>query len=154
MFNLIITIISIGLIAALALASIYYGGDAFSQGSAKAAASTVVSQAQQVSAANTLYKADNAGATNATVATLSGGGYLASVPVLPKEIKGDSGADLDIVNNRVEGTLAGNAAEAVCREINIQLGLDDVPADESGLDTMQYGCFGDTEAGSFTFIYK
>ena len=42
MFSLIITIISIALVAALAVATIYYGGDAFNQGTTKAKASTIV----------------------------------------------------------------------------------------------------------------
>ena len=39
MFSLIITIISIALVAALALATIYYGGSAFNKSSATATAS-------------------------------------------------------------------------------------------------------------------
>lgn len=54
MFSLIISIIAIALVAALALASIYYGGSAFQEGSTDAEASTVVNQGQQIQAAVTL----------------------------------------------------------------------------------------------------
>lgn len=59
MFSLIITIISIALVGALAVASIYYGGDAFAQGSEKAGASTLVNQYQQIKGAADLYRVNN-----------------------------------------------------------------------------------------------
>jgi hypothetical protein len=46
MFLLIITIIAIALVVALALATLYYGGDAFNKGSAEANASKVINQGQ------------------------------------------------------------------------------------------------------------
>ena len=93
MFSLIITIISIALVAALAVATIYYGGSAFTKGSAKAAASTVVAHAQQVTGANTLYANDNAGNFNnviSGVGSLVAGGYLASAPALPANVTSET----------------------------------------------------------------
>jgi len=88
MFSLIITIISIALVAALAVATIYYGGSAFTQGSSKALASTLVSQAQQVAAAEVLYANDHAGAfdTSAGLTNLTAGGYLTAVPTPPSSL--------------------------------------------------------------------
>ena len=86
MFSLIITIISIALVAALAVATIYYGGSAFTQGSSKAAAATMVSQAQQIAGAVVLFENDNPG-TLPTVADLVGTStttsYLSTLPVVP-----------------------------------------------------------------------
>jgi len=48
MFSLIITIISIALVAVLALASIYYGGNAVGQGSDSARASQLINEGQQL----------------------------------------------------------------------------------------------------------
>ena len=62
MFSLIITIISIALVAALAVATIYYGGAAFNKGSADAAASQLMNAAQQVQGAVVLYAQDHGGA--------------------------------------------------------------------------------------------
>tara|TARA_Y100001960_G_scaffold194919_1_gene204047 strand:+ start:10428 stop:10895 length:468 start_codon:yes stop_codon:yes gene_type:complete len=59
MFSLIISIIAIALVAAIALASIYYGGDAFQQGTVEANSSTLLNQAQQVQGAVVLSKIDN-----------------------------------------------------------------------------------------------
>src|ERR1700730_4423918 len=92
MFSLIITIISIALVAALALATIYYGGSAFNRGSAQAQASTLISQAQQIAAAEVLYANDHAGAYDLTAsdATLSGltsaPTYLTTIPAAPTAV--------------------------------------------------------------------
>ena len=87
MFSLIVTIISIALVAALAVASIYYGGAAFTQGSAKANASALVAEAQQIAGANDLYANDNAGAFSPDVPTLVSGSYLSTAPAPPRDRK-------------------------------------------------------------------
>ncbi len=51
MFSLIVSIIAIALVSILAIATIYYGGDAFQEGTSDAAASTIVNQAQQIEGA-------------------------------------------------------------------------------------------------------
>lgn len=84
MFSLIISIISIALVAALAAATVYFGGAAFNKGSAGADASTFINAGQQVAGAFTLASAD--GFTVDTVASLNTGAdsdgeiYLAQVP--------------------------------------------------------------------------
>ncbi|MBM24170.1 MAG: hypothetical protein CL760_00280 [Chloroflexi bacterium] len=77
MFSLIISIIAIALVASLALASIYYGGDAFQEGTVKAEASTIVNQGQQVQAAVTMAEIDDV--TLASVADLAPT-YLKEIP--------------------------------------------------------------------------
>lgn len=105
MFSLIISIIAIALVVALAGASLYYGGDAFSQGSARAQASTFVNQGQQVAAAHTLYKNDEGGSAlvvdadqgiaSVSLAALVTGGYLASVPSAPSDEWNVTDYDMD-----------------------------------------------------------
>lgn len=80
MFSLVITIIAIALVAALALATLYYGGSAFNQGSARAEAAKIMTQAQQVLAAADLYHVDM-GIWPASMADLTVGEYLTDVPV-------------------------------------------------------------------------
>lgn len=65
MANLIITVISIALVAVAALMSAYFGGAAFIDGQAKARANTLVSHAEQLAAAARLWSANNAGRTDA-----------------------------------------------------------------------------------------
>ena len=59
MANLIITIISIALVAVAALMGAYYGGIAFSSGSYKAKAAAYYEQGKQISAAIQLWQANN-----------------------------------------------------------------------------------------------
>lgn len=86
MFQLIVAVISIALVAALALASIFYGGEAFTRSQLKAQVTTMINQAQQLSGASTLYKTDKGGATAATAEDLKVAGYLAEVPKAPSKI--------------------------------------------------------------------
>lgn len=80
MFSLIITIISIALVAALALATLYYGGAAFNRGHADAQAAKVRNQGQQLLGANELFKI-NHGRYALNVAELVSSDYLKSAPV-------------------------------------------------------------------------
>jgi hypothetical protein len=101
MFSLIITIISIALVAALALATLYYGGSAFNKGAAGAVAARLINEGQQINGAVALYQADVGAGSTAVVATtladLVTAGYLSSVP-----------ADFDSAT-----TLASHAVTAV-----------------------------------------
>ena len=138
MFSLIITIISIALVAALAVATIYYGGDAFNQGTTKAKASTIVNQAQQVAGANTLFKS-NTGSFAGTVSDLVSNAYLGSAPV---------SADLDVTyaigtNNLVTATLKSTAGE-ICKQINVIAGTDGATATGK-----QFSCDTSTKVVSF-----
>jgi hypothetical protein len=159
MFSLIITIISIALVAALALATLYFGGDAFNQGSAKAAAATVVNQASQISGANTLHFLDNQ-AYAADVTALVDGKYLQSAPN-PGSI---SGSDYAITAAASTITL-GDVSLAVCEAVNGQSGatvaldgtvIEDVATATTiggQLESVQFGCV-ETAADTFTFVYK
>jgi hypothetical protein len=85
MFQLIVAVISIALVAALALASIFYGGEAFTRSQLKAQVTTMINQAQQISGAQTLYKTDKGGLVPADVSALVPD-YLAVAPTAPNKI--------------------------------------------------------------------
>lgn len=121
MFQLIVAVISIALIAALAIASIFYGGDAFTKSSEKANVTTLVNQAQQIAGAAALYKTDfgvNVYGADPSVAypvttgsTLLTEKYLANAPTASKVASGD----WEIVDGRVTIALAANAdKKALC----------------------------------------
>ncbi len=79
MFSLVITIISIALVAVLALATLYYGGSAFTSGGDAAQAAQALNTMQQIQGADTLYKAaTGAGATS--IGELVAADYLRAVP--------------------------------------------------------------------------
>lgn len=87
MANLIITIISIALVAVAALMGAYYGGSAFIQGQAKANANTLIAQGEQLVAAWSVYAADRGGAWDlSALADLSSNSYLTSLPAAPASI--------------------------------------------------------------------
>ena len=148
MFTLIITIIAIALVAALAIASIYYGGSAFTQGSAKSNASALVAQAQQIAGANDLYANDKSGAFDTSIGDLVSGGYLASQPQIPSDVGGTWAVDS---SNNV--TDAGVTNQTVCEEINAEAtGVSTLTAPPSAQQTSQtFGCYG--TASPFTVFY-
>ncbi len=140
MFSLIITIISIALVAALAVATIYYGGSAFSSGSAKAVAATIVSNAQQVTGANVLYANDNSGAYASSIATLVPT-YLASQPVPPA-----NGATAYALSSSNVFT-ATVANQQVCSAIDATVGLTSIPSAVPA-SPPQYYCVSSTGTGT------
>ena len=83
MFQLIVAVISIALVAALAIASIYYGGTAFSQSSLRANVVTLVNGGQQIAGAQALYRTDfsnNATTLAQLTSNASGQTYLSALP--------------------------------------------------------------------------
>jgi hypothetical protein len=143
MFSLIITIISIALVAALALATLYYGGSAFNKGADGATAAKLINEGQQINGAATIYKADLA-AGAAVVTDLNGlrtAGYLSQVPA------SFTGAT----------TVASNVAEApldltsgVCDEVNKRAGLTAPVTQANGI----YGCAQTATGAVGTFFFK
>jgi type II secretory pathway pseudopilin PulG len=84
MFQLIVSVIAIALVAILAAASIYYGGSAFSSSTAKGNVAALINAGQQISGANTLYKVDTATSGASDINTLVTYNYLSAVPMKPK----------------------------------------------------------------------
>lgn len=167
MFALIIAIIAIALTVYLAVSTLFYGGDALSNGSARAIASAFINQGQQVNGAHTLYKNDNAGASltvtgdTAADATelqkLVTDKYLSSIP---KPAKGaysldtltaaETGAPSAISKALVAFGSGTNAVpDEVCALINEQAGGSKVgvtPVVQGTSET--FGCFKDGTDGN------
>lgn len=78
MFSLIITIISIALVAAIAAATIYYGGSSLTENGSKAAVSKYRNEASQIAGAARMYEIEQRQAPQ-TVADLEGE-YLKTIP--------------------------------------------------------------------------
>jgi len=153
MSYMIQAVISIALLALIALATVYYGGPAFTQGSAKAAATTVVAQSQQISAANTLYANDFAGESATNVALLVTDGYLSSAPTMSSAV---GTANLDLTGTSGVVTAASINNKNVCDAINKQVGLDSTTTELTADNiSVQYDCFQTVSGttGSYTFNY-
>ena len=115
MFSLIITIISIALVAALALATLYYGGIAFNKGSDTAEAAKIVQEANQVAGAFELYRVEKGGLPTGTEAQIKesivAGGYLKQWP------EGEWSLKTDYAVKMVK-------TQEQCLALNKSLGLD------------------------------
>lgn len=111
MFNLIITVIAIALVAAIAIATIYYGGSIWSQQETHAHTARILNEGAQIKGAVELYRNDHAGSnpTALDALTASNGHYLKSIP------RGDWGFDGSYATSPVE-------AESNCRAVNEKLG--------------------------------
>ena len=144
MFSLIITIISIALVTALALATIYYGGSAFRQGGDAAKAAQLINEGQQLAGAASVAETNGVTITNIaslTTAQADGTVYLASAPAL-----WDSAA---IVGKTFKQS---GLTPAVCQKVNEKAGIKAVnTAAASDTDTAlvvvaaditNYGCAG------------
>ena len=79
MFSLIITIIGILLVAAVAIAAVFYGGSGFTSNGTKAAAAKVVNEGQQVRGAANTYRVQQ-GVSPASIDSLISTEYL-TVPI-------------------------------------------------------------------------
>lgn len=82
MFSLLVTLISIALVAALSIATMGYIADVWSERKLVLQTATVRNQAQQISGAMELYRMDH-GVWPADLATLVSGGYLKDLPLPP-----------------------------------------------------------------------
>jgi hypothetical protein len=126
----------------LALASIYYGGDAFQEGTAKAEASTVINQGQQVQAAVTMAEIDEVVVTNLETDLVPT--YLKEIPQVRSAAWTLDGnfVKIDVVNadvcGHVEASFDGDAT----------LGADDAA------DAQAFGCYLDVDATKHVAYYK
>jgi hypothetical protein len=159
MFSLIITIISIALVAAIAVATLYYGGSQFSQGTAKAQADQIISGAQQIAGANTLY-ANNVGGgkyDGSGVGDLVTQGFLSATPTVATSVGGSFTLQGGTAANTVQ-LLLSSTAPAVCAAIEKASGSMSASASATTApnttqsSTAQYDCW--NASGTYTFQFK
>jgi len=156
MFSLIITIIAIALVAALALAAIYYGGTSLHKGSTRAAAVTLIAQSNQIAAAGALATADGVGWPTGTPAFPSK--YLTAMPTPPNSsyVDGSQPKPSDWEYYMPEDAsrhfvLRNKISRDVCMAVNHEMGMEGIPAAWDGTSMIQ--CFGSGESGAYTFFY-
>lgn len=146
MFQLIVSIIAVALVAALAGASIFYGGDAFSSGTSKAQATALINEGQQLNGAATLYRVDF-GQDITDLTDLTSQNYIGQVPPATESADWafDSASELFYLDATV--------GEEVCDKVNEASGntfadtSDVLPATlltELDAQAAQYGCLTDT----------
>lgn len=145
MFSLIISIIAIALVIVLAGASLYYGGEAFNQGTAKGEAAKMLNEGQQISGGYTMHKVDTKGAVPANVTELFNDEYLAV------DLSADSDGDGATTDEWTIGTGAStvfNGEPVVAKEAPSQ----DVCNAIVDASNSQATCF--DNAGTLTVEYR
>ena len=80
MFSIIVTLISIALVACLAIASMYYGGNLFAQSAVNARTTQLLAEASQIQGAVELFKAENGRNPSGPVELATGGVYHKAFP--------------------------------------------------------------------------
>lgn len=155
MFQLIVAVISIALVAVLAIASIYYGGTAFNQSQMKGQVTALVNAGQQIAGAQALYSNDT-GAKTAAIGDLTAAGkYLSSAPAKPSNATGGVWATDGSVASI---TLDAGAGLTFCNEVQKQAGGTAL-ADEAALTArtalpadQQFSCV--TSGGNTVFEFR
>ena len=143
MFQLIVSVIAIALVAILAAASIYYGGSAFSSSTAKGNVAALINAGQQIAGANALYKVDNTVSVSGIANLVPA--YLSAIPTAPRFAAGSWA--LDAASTVAYIGLASNAQAQVCTEVGNQGGASAAtmagaaPA-STDLPANQFGCVG------------
>ena len=152
MFNLIITIIAIILVAAVTGASVYYGGKAFNKSGADADAAALINGSQQIAAAYTLATAQSS--------ELLGGNftnYLASVPSVKgiQLLSGTAGTTTATFGTNVNanGYLLVQTTEDICSAVAKKTSANgtETPATTGDL-TGLYNCVNMAVTGSATAV--
>ena len=137
MANLIITVISIALVAVAALMGAYYGGSAFMEGQTKAHANLIISQSEQIASALNMWMAENGISTSALVInstpTFLVPKYLSTAPTEFSSLLGSYAS----INFRNAGTtwfvssyttVAEKKAIDICNQLTkLSMGLGSVP---------------------------
>ena len=151
--------ISIALIAIVAVAALYNGGDAFRQGSANASAAQLVNAGQQISAANILYANDNSGSYADSVSDLTlDGAYLSSEPRVPNGFVVTDDLTKGATESNYIEIVSTEASPEVCEAVNKQAGYDEADltngalADAASVDKT-FGCYS-ADGTTHTFEFK
>lgn len=155
MFSLIITIISIALVAALALATLYYGGSAFNRGSAGATASQLINEGQQLNGAVSIAKADIAAGVNTQANLVSELVDFKYLSQLPASFSGSATVDfITPVSPATSVTVTkADIGIDVCKEVEKRAGrtepadIDSAPATLTGV----YGCVKNGTKADFVY---
>ncbi|MBV7542136.1 hypothetical protein [Acidovorax sp. sic0104] len=148
MFSLIISIVSIALVVALAAATMYYGGDALTQGRSSAEASAYVTGAQQIGGAAVMHITTQP-APPAAVADLVTSGMMSGIPNVKSRsetnewtlVPGAGPTTPRMLRINLAGAATGN--QKLCDQINRNAGGTGMSAADgtvTELGALPYAC--------------
>lgn len=132
MFSLILVIIGIVLVVAIAAATIFFGGKAWTSGGAEAEASALLAQSAQIASASAAYTADHAGSKPSSLVDLLDGKYLNAIPPGWND---PANAGSPITSKVIE-------SENACLTFNARQGIDHIPKCSELMTLSQPVCCG------------
>lgn len=146
MFSLIISIIAIALVVMLAGASLYYGGESFSDNSSRSSAARYMNEASQISGSITVYKSDNGGVPDDFALADLVPHYLVELPAGDWAVSGDnivrtgiSGLECFRVNEESTSVPTYTAADSDVTEVDTDKFVPN--CDKPDLTTETVCCF-------------
>ena len=117
---MLITLGAIGLSFAVAVAMIYYGGPAMSEGTVVAQVSALTNQSAQIGAASQFFTVENGGTPPTTLLSLKTSEYLGSIP--GGWLEAPEGSTL------ISKEVTGSQSDTVCLQFNARYGIASIPA--------------------------
>lgn len=138
MFSLIVTVISIALVAALGLATLYYGGSALKRGNTLSTAAMILNQAQQLLGSSDAFEAEfrrKPSGLSELIATR----YLEQTPQV-----GQLAWTMPVLD-QVSFLLDAVPSIEICKTINLQGSLGRAAVLRKAYPEMPGQCFGESE---------
>lgn len=133
MFNLIITVLSIVLVAVLSVASVYFGGDIFGKQSAEAEVNRYVNEAKQIRQAIDVYRITENSGYPSSINELVSKNYLSSEPSANWSVS-EGALQTDFSDSQVP-------PERICRNVNEAIGAGDtIPECSAMTSSSAYFC--------------
>lgn len=138
MFSMIITIVSIALVAILAMVTIYYGAQYVKDGNTRTAVAKALQEGNQIVGAFELYRADHEkmpeGDQSAIIQALLNENYLTTWPGTKWGLQTDYAVRAELDN-------------AQCLEVNRRMGIETIPkCDDASIGHKTYCCTLDAPA--------
>lgn len=156
MYTLIATIISIILISAMTIASIFYGGASFKNGKLSVEITELISAAQQVSSAIDMAQINGKLLTTQGITDINKlyeKGFLTEIPKFKKTYY-----SIDTTNSFVKVDNTNDITEDVCKRIiakNKNIPITNVSLKTNPENEVKYGCYiANSSNMTYTFYFK
>jgi hypothetical protein len=117
MFSLILVLAGLALVAAIAVTTVYYGGDTATAGSANAEAASLLAQSEQIASASAAYTTDHNGIRPPSLEELVAQEYLNAIPPGWQEPA--------LANTPITSKVVASAS--ACELFNRRQGLEGIP---------------------------
>lgn len=158
MFHMILVLVSIALVAALAVATLWHGGEAMSAGNIRAAATATVNQGQQIAVATRNFATAKNARLPTSIAELVTEGFLGSVPIGDRVFTGGAWYFFTSGNQRFAAIQIDETTGEVdqfCTQINVRSSGGNLPVPQPSFsDAQVFPFFCAVDSGVLIFFYR